>query len=326
MGGESNAPAGAAAATTAKTANADLGLGLGYGGGDADHDQENLIAKFQTLSAEGDLLAQRGSYVEAIVVFTRALSIRPTDSRCLVARSKCYIYAGSPELALRDADACLALDARSFKGLFRKAEALYARGDFELALMYYHRGNRLRPELDCFRIGIQKSREAIENSIGDVHGHNKIFGTPANIIKRLGTETGMGRMSIAVNTVGAGGPAAPAATMKPNGAIISGTTNTNVPVSAAEDYSHYKASAQLTPAMESKLLGELFDDKCYLQDLLLDRDFVENPDQEVKYFLYLSFNIFRSLLLVFTKPKKLSLNIIIIILQNASAHPQTHPE
>ena len=155
---------------------------MGEGGGGAppeygmegEETQENLVAKFQTMSAEGDQLAQRGAYVEAIAVFTQALSIRPQDLRCLVARSKCYIYVGSPNLALKDADACIALDPRSFKGLFRKAEALYARGDFELALMYYHRGNRQRPELDCFRIGIQKSREAIENSIGDAHGRNKI--------------------------------------------------------------------------------------------------------------------------------------------------------
>jgi hypothetical protein len=43
---------------------------------------------------------------------------------------------------------------------------LYAKGDFEMALVFYHRGNKLRPELDEFRLGIQKAREAIDNSIG----------------------------------------------------------------------------------------------------------------------------------------------------------------
>ena len=38
-------------------------------------------------------------------------------------------------------------------------------GDFEYALMYYHRGHKLRPELDEFRLGIQKAQEAIDNSI-----------------------------------------------------------------------------------------------------------------------------------------------------------------
>ena len=53
-----------------------------------------------------------------------------------------------------------------FQGLYRKAEALYCMGDFEYALMYYHRGHKLRPELDEFRLGIQKAQEAIDNSIG----------------------------------------------------------------------------------------------------------------------------------------------------------------
>lgn len=33
------------------------------------------------------------------------------------------------------------------KGVYQKAEALYNRGDFELALVYYHRGNQYRPEV-----------------------------------------------------------------------------------------------------------------------------------------------------------------------------------
>jgi len=47
-----------------------------------------------------------------------------------------------------------------------KAEAYYQMMQFEYALVYYHRGNKIRPEVQAFRLGIQKSREAIENSIG----------------------------------------------------------------------------------------------------------------------------------------------------------------
>lgn len=52
------------------------------------------------------------------------------------------------------------------KGLYQKAEALYANGEFELALVFYHRGHKLRPELQEFRLGIQKAQEAIDNSVG----------------------------------------------------------------------------------------------------------------------------------------------------------------
>lgn len=32
--------------------------------------------------------------------------------------------------------------------------------------MFFHRGLRLRPELTCFRLGVQKTQEAIEKTIG----------------------------------------------------------------------------------------------------------------------------------------------------------------
>ena len=53
-----------------------------------------------------------------------------------------------------------------YQGLYQKAEALYAKGEFEQSLMFYHRGYKLRPELQDFRRGIQKSQEAIDNAVG----------------------------------------------------------------------------------------------------------------------------------------------------------------
>ena len=52
-----------------------------------------------------------------------------------------------------------------------KAEALYAMGDFEYALLFYHRGFQARSDFAEFRIGIQKSQEAIENAIGSTIFH-----------------------------------------------------------------------------------------------------------------------------------------------------------
>ncbi|XP_035603231.1 outer dynein arm-docking complex subunit 4-like isoform X2 [Oncorhynchus keta] len=39
-------------------------------------------------------------------------------------------------------------------------------GDFEFALVFYHRGHKQWPELQEFRLGIQKAQEAIDNSVG----------------------------------------------------------------------------------------------------------------------------------------------------------------
>lgn len=75
---------------------------------------------------------------------------------------------GESELALADAEETLKDDKNYTKGLYQKAEALYQKGDFEFALVFYHRGHKLRPELKDFRLGIQKTEEAIQNSIGGI--------------------------------------------------------------------------------------------------------------------------------------------------------------
>lgn len=39
-------------------------------------------------------------------------------------------------------------------------------GEFELALMFYHRGKKIRSDLPEFKLGINKAQEAIDNSVG----------------------------------------------------------------------------------------------------------------------------------------------------------------
>ena len=39
-------------------------------------------------------------------------------------------------------------------------------GEFEQSLVFFHRGYRLRPEQEAFRLGIQKAQEAIDNAVG----------------------------------------------------------------------------------------------------------------------------------------------------------------
>lgn len=92
-----------------------------------------------------------------------------SDERsCLVARSKCYLQLGETTKALEDAEDALKDDKLYHKGLYQKAEVLYTMGDFEHALVYYHRGHKIRPELHEFTLGIQKAQEAVNNSIGSM--------------------------------------------------------------------------------------------------------------------------------------------------------------
>lgn len=96
--------------------------------------------------------------------------------------------------------------------------------------MYFHRGLRARPELDMFRLGVQKTQEAIENTIGNTKAHQQaaIATARKQKLKASGDNT----------------PAAPRKS-KPTKADIE-RRNTR------------------------KLLGELCVDKQYLENLLKD--------------------------------------------------------
>ncbi|NXU19955.1 TTC25 protein, partial [Pardalotus punctatus] len=96
-----------------------------------------------------------------------ALKLRAGDKRCLVTRSKCFLKLGDTENSLKDAEASLQNDETFSEGLYQKAETLYTMGDFEFALVFYHRGRRLRPDLHKFQLGINKAEEAIVNCIGN---------------------------------------------------------------------------------------------------------------------------------------------------------------
>ncbi|KAK9510751.1 hypothetical protein O3M35_005472 [Rhynocoris fuscipes] len=102
----------------------------------------------------------------ALSFINKALNLNPEDKNALVARSKCYLLLGEAKHALEDAESALALDSTFIKGLYRKAEALYHLGNFEHSLMYFHRGLRMRPDMEGFRLGVQKAQQAIENVIG----------------------------------------------------------------------------------------------------------------------------------------------------------------
>lgn len=131
-----------------------------------DQEMSDLPSSFTTYLAEGDKLFLNGEYTKALKSYTNALDLKPGDKNCLVARSKCYLHIGDPESALKDADECIKDDKQYHKGLYQRAEALYQMGHFEHGLIFFHRGHALRPELDQFRLGIQKCQEAIENSVG----------------------------------------------------------------------------------------------------------------------------------------------------------------
>lgn len=91
----------------------------------------------------------------------QAIELAPEEKAAYVARSKCHLLLGEPRLALVDAEEALKLDPKDAKALLRKAEALYYCGEFEMSLVHYHRGLRARPDLNDFRLGVQKAQVSL---------------------------------------------------------------------------------------------------------------------------------------------------------------------
>lgn len=131
-----------------------------------DGSEGGLKGTFEIYRAEGESLFKNGEYKKAIESYTNALELRNNDKDCLVARSKCHLMLGDNDASFKDAETSLADNPNYHKGIYQKAEALYAKGEFEWSLMFYHRGHKLRPELQDFRLGIQKAQEAIDNAVG----------------------------------------------------------------------------------------------------------------------------------------------------------------
>jgi tetratricopeptide (TPR) repeat protein len=97
------------------------------------------------------------------------LELSPGNKNALVERAACYLKTGKNDLALADAEESLKENREFTKGLYQKAEALYAMGEFELALVFFHRGKKLRGDVKEFQLGINKAQEAIDNCVGDPH-------------------------------------------------------------------------------------------------------------------------------------------------------------
>ncbi|KAM8818057.1 outer dynein arm-docking complex subunit 4 [Rhynchonycteris naso] len=211
----------------------------------SEPETEGLRSTFSSYMAEGERLYLCGEFSKAAHSFSNALDLQNGDKNCLVARSKCFLKIGELEKSLKDAEASLQGDPTFCKGIFQKAETLYTMGDFEFALVFYHRGYKLRPDRE-FKVGIQKAQEAINNSVG----------SPSSIkLENKGDLSFLSKQAESLKAL-----------QKPH------------PVKHLLHY--YTKESKRKGSIKSErivrqLLGELYVDKEYLEKLLLDEDLIK---------------------------------------------------
>uniref|UniRef100_A0A3B4ZKA2 Outer dynein arm-docking complex subunit 4 n=1 Tax=Stegastes partitus TaxID=144197 RepID=A0A3B4ZKA2_9TELE len=196
---------------------------------------------FSSLVAEGGWLHQKGQNRKALDSFTKALALNPDDKNCYVGRSGCYLKMVQYVKAFQEAEASLTVDPTFHEGIHMKAEALYYMAEFEFALVFYRRGQKLHPLSHEFRLGIHKAQEAIENSIG----------SPSS-----GQLKNEGDLS-----------------------FFREDEKVTPPFSAIQDLT--KEEKQQTPKTPKKekvkkqILGELYDDRKFLESLMKDEDLMK---------------------------------------------------
>lgn len=217
------------------------------------------------LQDEALVYCKMENYEKAIRQYTAALELSPNDKTALVSRSKCYLLLGQPRLALKDAEVALNEDSTYLKAIYQKAEALYHLGDFEHSLVFYHRGLHVRPELEQFRLGVQKAREAIENAIGKMKDTAVVMQQVGWGDKRQATTTG---------TVNGGG-----------GGVGGSRGSTPAVTGSTTRRKDAAASAATTKSQSKMLLRELCVDKDYLEHLTIDPNIVSAIQENDNYIL-----------------------------------------
>jgi len=284
---------------------------------------------FQSIAAEADAHARKGQYDKAVEFYTLALIIhnkgseddlkdnaglavpdqqaagsavidpaKNIDKALLVSRSECHLKLGNTEASLEDANKALRIDPTYCKAIYQKAETLYMMSDFEMALVFFHRGNQLRPELPEFSLGIHKAQEAINNSIGDPKEchikdiKDKVRKNQGNKLGRKSTPTKKSEASSSITDNTASKLSLGFMSNKSGTAEFLNKINGSDSLDKKKDSVDLASNTYDSISPESlhkpsnkytdyQLLGELYVDKQYLIDFANDKSFNTHPNEEI---------------------------------------------
>ena len=100
----------------------------------------------------------------------KALEIKPFDIKCRLAQSRALVMLGRESEAQSILDKILKSSSLSvdevLEGKYLKAEALYGQGEFEYAMVLFQECYNNRPDLEKYKIGVERSKEAILGALG----------------------------------------------------------------------------------------------------------------------------------------------------------------
>ncbi|KAL4228854.1 hypothetical protein ACF0H5_011894 [Mactra antiquata] len=108
---------------------------------------------------DGDEQLEKQKFSKALRSYNEALRQVPDDIKSLVGRSKCYSKLRKIRRAMDDVDMALHLDAMNKEGLLQKGNVLDQLGNYEMALVYFNRGAKRYPKSLEFKDAIEKAEK-----------------------------------------------------------------------------------------------------------------------------------------------------------------------
>lgn len=152
-------------------------------------EQAHMMLKIQAMILEGDTRLQRTQYSQAANCFLKSLhwldqchgeEQKHHVLHCLVSLAKTKLLMGDPRASLQAANRAFEIstdDDKCFnvlcEAVYQKAEAFFHMGDFESALMFFHRGLHLKPKDEMpFNQGVNKCVDAIKQTLEIVDGEH----------------------------------------------------------------------------------------------------------------------------------------------------------
>ncbi|KAJ3124768.1 Tetratricopeptide repeat protein 25 [Physocladia obscura] len=244
---------------------------------EVEMDPKDVQGQYQALHAEADKLAasvamntnETGLFAEAIDRYNRALVLVPNQLDCLVNRARCFMMQGDSVASLEDVNKVLEQSPSFIRAVYQKAETLYSRGDFEDALVLFHRGARARPELVGFEMGIHKCIEAIRSAVVLLDTVKMKAERQAQHAAAAATATGATAASVGTGVV-----------RNDAGRNGGGVTDAKL-LSRALRTTPIIDRGAAALQLERNLIQELQDDKLFLLDLLSDARLCRSCDGEI---------------------------------------------
>lgn len=92
------------------------------------------------LKDEGNEFFKKKEYEKAIELYSQAISLEPNDHVLYSNRSACYVNLNKHELALQDANKCVALNSGWWKGYHKQGLAFFGLSKYEEAIECYKKG------------------------------------------------------------------------------------------------------------------------------------------------------------------------------------------